>query len=83
MAPMTITINLTPEKEAAVKAQARAQGLSVEQWLVQLAEHAAGKPVPSNRQFDNLSELLLNSPFAGANLNLERLQDCPRPVEIE
>ena len=80
---MTITINLTPEKKAAVKAQARAQGLSVEQWLAQLAEHAAGEPIPPNRKFDNLSDLLLNSPFAGANLNLERFQDYPRPVEIE
>ena len=31
----------------------------------------------------NLSDLLLNSPLAGADLNLERCQDHPRPVDIE
>jgi hypothetical protein len=31
----------------------------------------------------NLSDLLLNSPFAGAGLNLERSQDYPRPTELE
>ncbi len=80
---MTVTINLPPEKEAALKAQARAHGLSVEEWLLVLAEHAAGEPAPAGKRFDNLSDLLLNSPFAGANLNLERSHDHPRPAEIE
>jgi hypothetical protein len=35
---MTVTLELSPEREAALKAQAQAQGLSVEQWLVQLAD---------------------------------------------
>src|SRR3954469_5756320 len=35
---MAITIELTPEREEKLKAQAKAHGLSVEQWLVQLAE---------------------------------------------
>jgi antitoxin Phd len=30
-----------------------------------------------------LSEFLLNSPLAGSELNLERVHDLPRPVEIE
>jgi hypothetical protein len=30
----------------------------------------------------NLSDLLLNSPFAGANLDLERFKDPPRPVDL-
>jgi len=33
---MTLTINISPEKEAAYRALAQAQGLSVEQWLTQL-----------------------------------------------
>lgn len=35
---MTLTIEISPEKEAALKAQAQALGLTVEQWLLQLAE---------------------------------------------
>jgi len=32
---------------------------------------------------DNLSDLLLNSPFAGAALDLSRSQDLPRRIDIE
>jgi hypothetical protein len=78
---MTVTINLPPEKEQALKAQA--QGLSVEEWLLRLAEWAAAEPTLAQKRFDNLSDLLLASPFAGADLNLERRQDYPRPVEVE
>lgn len=31
----------------------------------------------------SLSEFLLNSPLAGSELNLERIRDLPRSVEIE
>jgi hypothetical protein len=34
------------------------------------------------KQFDNLSDLLLNSPFAGADLDLERSRDYPRAVDL-
>ena len=42
---MTLTIELSPEKEAALKAQAQSLGLTVEQWLLQLAERSATPPV--------------------------------------
>lgn len=35
---MTVTIELSAEKEAALRAQAQARGLSIEQWLLDLAE---------------------------------------------
>jgi hypothetical protein len=35
---MTVTIELSPEREAALKAQAQARGLTIEQWLLELAE---------------------------------------------
>jgi len=38
---MTLTIELTPEREAALKAQAQARGLSVEEWLLEIAEQLA------------------------------------------
>jgi hypothetical protein len=37
---MTVTIELSPDREAAFRAQAQAAGLSVEQWLLRLAEQA-------------------------------------------
>ena len=37
---MTVTLNLPPEKEAAFEAQARARGLSGEQWMLELAEQS-------------------------------------------
>jgi len=42
---MTLTIELSPEKEAALKAQAQARGLTVGQWLLQLAEQSGPSPV--------------------------------------
>ena len=35
---MNVTIELSDEKAAALKAQAEAQGLTVERWLAQIAE---------------------------------------------
>jgi uncharacterized protein (DUF1778 family) len=80
---MTVTINLPPETEKALKAQAEAQGLSMEDWLLRLAERAAEQPAKAEKRFDNLSDLLLASPLAGADLNLERSHDYPRPVKVE
>jgi hypothetical protein len=35
---MTLTIDLPPDKEAVFKAEAQLRGLSVEQWIVEVAE---------------------------------------------
>jgi hypothetical protein len=37
---MTVTLTLPPEKEAAFRAQAQARGLSVEQWMLELADQS-------------------------------------------
>ena len=42
---MALIIELPPEKEAALKAQAQARGLTVEQWLLRLAEQSGPPPV--------------------------------------
>ena len=79
-----VIINLSPEKEAELRAHVRAQGLSVEEWLITLiSESPVEKPSSISTKFANLSDLLLHSPLAGANLNLDRTQDYPRPVDIE
>ncbi len=38
---MTLTLELSPERETALKAQAQARGMSVEEWLLQLADQLA------------------------------------------
>jgi hypothetical protein len=35
---MTVTLNLPPEKEAVYKLQAEARGLSLEQWILEVAD---------------------------------------------
>jgi hypothetical protein len=38
---MTVTLELSPEREAVLTAQAKARGLTIEQWLLRLAEQSA------------------------------------------
>ena len=38
---MSLTLELPPEREAALKAQAEARGMSLEQWLLNLTEQLA------------------------------------------
>ena len=49
---MTVTIHVPQAKEAALKAQAQSRGLSVEEWLLRLAENAAGEPAPAGNLVD-------------------------------
>jgi hypothetical protein len=82
---MTVTLNLNAAMERNLAARARARGLSLDEYLLELVAREAGvsgdAELPPPR-FDNLSDLLLNSPFAGANLDLERPKDHPRPVDL-
>ena len=39
-------------------------------------------PAPARRARKNLAQFLLESPFAGSDLNLERQQDYGRPIEL-
>jgi hypothetical protein len=84
---MTVTLNLNPEVERGLVARAHARGVSLDEYLQELVAKEAGLPVaaeplPIHKRFDNLSDLLLNSPFAGANLDLERSIDYPRRVDL-
>ncbi len=84
---MTVTLNLNPEVEKGLMERARARGVSLDDYIQELVAKEAGlsvpaEPHPTPKQFDNLSDLLLNSPFAGANLDLDRSKDFPRPVDL-
>jgi hypothetical protein len=50
---MTLILELPPEREAALQAQAQARGLTIEQWLLQLAEQSGPSPMqPEERRRD-------------------------------
>jgi hypothetical protein len=53
---MTLTIELSPEREAALKARAQARGMSVEQWLLDLAEQLAPSTSIAHMQKANPKE---------------------------
>ncbi len=85
---MNVTLDLKPELEKSLTERAHARGVSLNDYLQELVAREAGLPpaeesLPRRKQADNLSDLLLNSPFAGANLDLERSKDYPRPIELE
>ena len=84
---MTVTLSLDPEVEKNLMALAHQRGISLDDYLQELVAREAGMPVagekPSlTKQPGNLSDLLLNSPFSGANLDLERSKDYPPPVDL-
>ena len=73
---MTVTIKLSPEAEKFLMARAHARGVSLDDYLQEHVAKEAGFPVavepcPMHKQFRSLSDLLLNSPFARANPDLE------------
>jgi hypothetical protein len=68
-----------------VGSRATARGVSAEQYALQVLEQdlsAATEPTTVAKRFDNLSDLLLSSPFAGANLDLDRSRDQPRTIDL-
>jgi hypothetical protein len=74
---MDVTLSLDPEIERGLIARAHTRGVSLDDYLHELVAREAGLPVaagshPIHKRFNNLSDLLLNSPFAGADLDLER-----------
>ena len=81
---MNLTIQLPDEEVPALNARANAKGVSAEQYALQVLEQdlAAAESQTTPRRFDNLSDLLLSSPFAGANLNLDRSTDTPRTIDL-
>lgn len=83
---MSIVIT-SPEVEALVQKSLSTGAFSDPEDVIlrALREFDAKARTPSAdvSRFANLADLLLNSPFAGAGLDLTRNSDYPRPVEIE
>lgn len=85
---MNLTLSLDPEVEKGLLTRAQARGVSLDVYLQELIardaglQSAADDSRPAHERFDNLSDLLLSSPLAGANLDLERSKDHPRTVDL-
>jgi hypothetical protein len=81
---MTMTVELKPDVEAGLLAQARASGLSLEAYvekLLQERSRAESAPRrPAGRK--SLAQLFAESPFKGLSLKLERDPDTGRPAEL-
>jgi len=78
---MTITIEVKPEVEAELTAQAAAKGMDVSAYAASLLEQAAQPPTQEPRK-QTLSEFLMNSPLRGSGINLERDKDTGRDIEL-
>jgi hypothetical protein len=78
---MTITLDIKPEVEAELAAQAAARGMDVSAYAATLLEQAAQPPRQEERK-QSFSEFLINSPLAGSGIDLERDKDTGRDIEL-
>ena len=77
---MTVKLDLKPELEAGLLAQAHARGLSLEAYLDQVLQNAAVPKRLAGRK--SLAQLFADSPFKGLDLNFERDPDVGRPAKL-
>jgi hypothetical protein len=77
---MTLTIEIKPEIEAELAAQAAARGMDVRAYAAQLLETAAHADEQSTSK--NFVEFLRQSPLVGVELNLERDKDTGRDIDL-
>jgi len=77
-----LKLELKPDIEAGLLAQAHARGLSLDAYLDEVLERAASpkKPRPAGRK--SLARLFAESPLKGIDLKFERDQDTGRPVKL-
>ncbi len=82
---MTIEIH-KPELEALIKERMNTRGFnSVEDALIDARKSSPsskpGEP-PARKPKKNLAKFLLESPWRGSGLRLDRPKDYPRPVDL-
>ena len=78
---MTVQLDLKPEIEAGLVAQAHARGLSLEAYLNEVLQHAAA-PKQQSAERKSLARLFAESPLKGLDLTFERDSDTGRPVKL-
>ena len=90
---MTITVDITPEVQAALVRQAAAHGRAVEVHAASLLEKAVHLPqYPPQYQTrqkrqrapgrKSLAQLFAESPFRGLDLHFERDRDLGRDIDL-
>ena len=78
-----MTLEITrPETEARIRRYLQSGRFHDLDELLSKALDALPEPAPSVAPHGTLHEFFMNSPFRGANLNLERMVDYPRTVEL-
>jgi Arc/MetJ-type ribon-helix-helix transcriptional regulator len=80
-----MTIQLTPEDEKLIEERLRTGAFHS---VAEVIHHAlVSSPVPEappapKKTRKNLADVLSEPPFAGSELNLERIRDYPRPLDL-
>jgi hypothetical protein len=77
---VTVKLELKPEIEAALLAQAHACGVSLEAYLDQVLRNATTAKRPAGRK--SLAQLFAESPLKGLDLSFDRNPDVGRPVKL-
>jgi hypothetical protein len=76
---MTVKVDLTPDIEAGLLAQAQARGLSLEAYAAQVLQHAA---TPRDTASGKKSLVELFAPLRGLDLQFSRDASTGRPVDL-
>ena len=92
---MTITVDLTPDVQAALAREAAARGRAVGAHAASLLEEAVHHSLPHPHQDQtvqpkrqrptgrkSLAQLFAESPFRGLDLDFERDRDLGRDIEL-
>ena len=77
---MTVNLELTPEIQAGLLAQAQARGMSLENYVTQLLQRAAAPLNPSTPGTKNLVELF--APLRGLSLDFGRNPSAIHPADL-
>ncbi len=78
---MTLTLEIKPEIEAELAAQAAARGMDVHAYAAKVLEEAA-RPMKEEVPKKSFLEFLRESPLADVELDLERDKDTGRDIEL-
>jgi hypothetical protein len=78
-----MTIELKPEDEKLIEEKLRSGAFRSAEEVIHRALVSLPVPDPSPKKpRKNLADFLLESPFAGAELDLERRKQYVRPIEL-
>lgn len=81
-----MVVALDPDIEKRLEARAASRGISALEYVQEVLTKDLTLPetacAPVEGRFRNLSELLLNSPFAGSELDLERSRELPGAIHF-